>query len=299
MATAQITPLQPVASGSTRQIPIPASTLTTEDLRRLFQILEAKAVEAAELQLATLHQTQGQTNEQFEQVKQYGRSILKLVANIQGVSGEWTVATTPDAFSPQSLPHMLAAVQYDSGFIYRGQTRLEPLNSFYVALEFTRTSVLDMTNLSLAPTHVQNFIRVTGTNLTWVNGVVEEIRAFFAARASSRGWLHYRFTYDVLLLLVGFPLSLNVIYHVDRVLNLILKLPESLFVVLYVYLTLLLLFAFRILFNYARWVFPKVEGPSSLRGGAKLHKAVLGAIGLGLLVRTTSTLLWILGVRLH
>lgn len=297
--TPGVPPAPPPVSGCTRQIPIPACSLTVEDLRRLFQLLEAKASEAADAQVATLQQGQGQTDEQFQQLKHQVRSLLKLVASIQGISGEWTAGMAQDVFHPESLPHTLAGVHYDSAFLYRGQTHLEPNNSFFVSLEFTRTSILDLTNLSVAPSQVQNFVRVTGVNQTWVNGVIEELRTFFVARAATRGWLHYRFTYDVLLLLVGFPLTLNLVYHSDRLLSPLLKLPEALFVVLYVYLTLLLLLAFRILFNYAKWVFPKVEGPSSLRGGARLHKTILTIIAGGMLVRLVSSFLWIIGIRLH
>ena len=94
-------------------------------------------------------------------------------------------------------------------------------------------------------------------------------------------------------------MSFNLVYHVDRFVRPALTLPEALFVALYVYFVLVALLGFCLLFNYAKWVLPKIEGPSRRHGGPKLHKAILGAIALALTVRAVTSLLWILGIHLH
>ena len=65
-----------------------------------------------------------------------------------------------------------------------------------------------------------------------------------------------------------------------------------------VYLVLIALFGFRLLFNYSKWIFPKCEGPSRSQDGPKFHRAVLIAIGGGLLSLVTETLLRMVGMRL-
>jgi hypothetical protein len=40
---------------------------------------------------------------------------------------------------------------------------------------------------------------------------------------------------------------------------------------------------FRMIFNYARWIFPKMELVTSLKKGATVHRVILGAILLAIL----------------
>jgi hypothetical protein len=52
-------------------------------------------------------------------------------------------------------------------------------------------------------------------------------------------------------------------------------------VALTIYTLIILLFAFRTLVNYAKWIFPVVE----LKNGSSFsHRAILGAIILGLII---------------
>jgi hypothetical protein len=145
----------------------------------------------------------------------------------------------------------------------------------------------------------QSNVAVSGANMTWVNAVTQELRAFFEARSTNRGWLYSRYAYDVLVLFIGFPASLNLVYHFDKFLRPLLKLPDALFVALYVYLVLVALLGFRFLFNYAKWVFPRTESPIKRRGTPGFHKTVLGAVALTLLARIITSLLWVLGIHLH
>lgn len=300
MATSPVTPAKTaLAKGVTRQFPIPSCALSVRDLDQLFRILQRKALEAADEQVATLQQQQGQTLEQFNEAKAALRSLLDLVVRVQGSDGGWTVANTTDPISEDSLPISIATIQYDSSFGFRARfNNSYPQNSFLVTLDFTRTDILDVSNTAVAAAN-QSTVALSGVNITWVNAVTQELRAFFEERSTNRGWLYSRYAYDVLLLLIGFPASLNLVYHFDKFLRPILKLPDALFVALYVYLVLVALLCFRFLFNYAKWVFPKIEGPSRGHGSPRLHKTVLGAIALALLVRLVTNLLWILGVHLH
>jgi hypothetical protein len=285
--------------GITRQVPIPSCSLGIDDLHRLFQILQRKASEAADEQIAGLQQQQGQTPEQFNSAKGNVRSLLNLVVRVQGSNGEWTAANTSDPIREDSLPLSIASIQYDSSFLFRGHFNTQPQNSFLVALDFTRANILDLTNPSVAGGPNQSAIGVSGVNVTWVNGVTQELQVFFKERKTARGWLHSRHAYDVLVLLIGFPLSFNLVYHFDKVLRPILTLPDALFVALYVYLVLVVLLGFRLLFNYAKWVLPNIEGPARGHGGPRFHKMVLAAVALTLLTRLVTSLLWVLGIHLH
>lgn len=295
MATPEIIPAAPtIVSGTNRHVAIPSCSLTADDLRRLYEVLEKKAGEAAAHQVSALQQLPGQTAEQFEQAKQNIRSSLALVVQVQGNTGEWTGSRTSEALLDRSLPDTVAAVDYNSAFLFRTQFNLQPQNSFSVYLDFARTSILDM---SAEPTSNRSAGLISGANATWVDGTYEELHRFFNERSTARGWLHSRRAYDVAVLVLGFPASFALVYRADRFLRPLLRVPDALFVALYVYLVLVALFGFRLLFNYAKWVFPKCEGPTR-QGGPKFHKAVLVAIGGTLLSLVTETLLRMLGVPL-
>lgn len=100
------------------------------------------------------------------------------------------------------------------------------------------------------------------------------------------------------VLVIGIPSSFALVYRIDRLVRPLLRVPDALFVALYVYLVLMALFGFRLLFNYAKWVFPRMEGPTRRQGGPQLHKAVLIAIGGTLLSIVTETLLRMMGLPL-
>lgn len=272
--------------------------MTADDLRRLYVILDRKAREAAEQQAAVIQRLPEQTAQQFEEVKRDLRSSLALVVRVQGINGEWTGSTTKEALLDESLPDSIAAVEYNSAFLFRTRFGVEPQNSFSVNLDFSRTGILDMTNLSSEPASNKSGGSISGSNVTWVNGTYEELRKFFDERATARGWLHSRHAYDVAVLVVGIPSSFALVYRIDRLVRPLLQVPDALFVALYVYLVLMALFGFRLLFNYAKWVFPRMEGPTRRQGGPKLHKAVLIAIGGTLLSIVTETLLRMMGLPL-
>jgi hypothetical protein len=297
MAALPSAPVPPPAlfSATVRNLVIPACTLTADDLRKLYGLLEKKAREAADYQVAALQRLEGQTNEQFEEVKQKIRSSFDLVVQVRGSRGEGTGSRTGEALLEGSLPDSIMSVQYDSAFMFRSQFNLlEPQNSVRVYLDFGRTEILDM----LAQPAANNSSGlISGTNSTWVNGTHEELEKFFEERSTARGWLYSRHSYDVAVLLVGIPASFALIYRVDHWLRPVIQVSNALFVALYVYLVVIELYGFRVLFNYAKWVFPKCEGPTRRQGGPRFHKSIFGLIGGTFLSVVVETILRMLGFR--
>ncbi len=256
-------------------------------------------MEAAAEQVRQLQKSPAQTDEQFSALQNEVRTVMSLVVRIQGANGEWSAANSVDAINEDSLPSTLIQIVYECGPLYRARYNLFLQNQFSVVVDFTRTHLADLTNLALNTGLGPSVTNIQGVNITWVNALDNELRTFFRDRATRRGWLHSRFAYDVGLLLIGIPLCLDGIYHLDERLAPTVRLPQALFVALYVYLTLVGLWAFRILFNYTKWVFPKIEATTQRKGAAAIHKTVIGAIFLTLLARVVTTTLWVLGIHLH
>jgi hypothetical protein len=297
MTSSPSLPRPAMAVGITRQWPIPACSLTLADLRRLFEILNNKALEAASEQLGQIQPSISQSDNAAK--REEIRNLMALTVTVQGASGEWRMINSVGAISEDTFPAVVTNVRYDCGQLYRARFNLFPQNQLSITIDFTRTQLGDLSNLALGAGLGTSIVNVMGVNSTWTNAADHELRTFFTERANRRGWLHSRFAYDLALFFVGFPICLDAIYNLDKRLSALVKFPPAVFVALYVYLVLVGLLGFRILFNYVKWVFPKIEGPPQKSGSAAFHKGIIGAVSLALLIRAVTTILWLAGIHLH
>lgn len=269
-------PGPPVITGAIRQLNIPSCVLAPKDLRELYKLLEQKAGEAADLQIASFVRQPSQTQQQFDEFCAGVRQAMKLVVRVQMDNGQWVGAMTMDPLTDEQFPSRVVRVEYNSAFIYHSQWNQFPNNNFSVILDFSRPSVLDMNALPLA--NMSN-AAISGLNATWTNGLYEELNTFFSQRRTRRGWLHFSHTYTLLAILVGFPLSFRVLSYIAPVIRRRTALPDALTVAVYVYIVLVVLFLFRLTFNYARWVFPATEVDARHQHVAVAHKAAILALG--------------------
>ena len=117
---------------------------------------------------------------------------------------------------------------------------------------------------------------ISGLEATWANGLYDELVTFFRKRLTRRGWLHHAQSHTVSLFLLGVPLT---IVAIDGLASLMRsKSSEGLKAGVYIYVVLLMLFLFRVAFNYARWAFPKVEIDAPHQHIAAAHKAAILAL---------------------
>ena len=128
-------------------------------------------------------------------------------------------------------------------------------------------------------TPVNSTLEIFGENETWVSGVHKKVIESIKERGNVHGWLHVNNIYDLFLWFFIIPLDFRLLYFINH------SLPEhfskmSVFLksAIYLYFFILTLNVFRIIFNYARWVFPYVELIPSIKKGAIVHRYVLGAI---------------------
>lgn len=298
MGSPQIAPPAPVmARGTARQFAISSCSLAADDLRKLYAILERRANEASTYEIGTLIQQAGQTAEQFAQAKEAARILLKLAATVYSSSGDWIGNTTGDALADSNLPDSISQIVYDSAFLYRAQLRVEPQNSFTVILDFSRTHVLDLTNLSMVPDPNKSSARISGANDAWVKATHDDLFHFFRERKTARGWLYFQFAYDFLVWFIGLPAALAAVYRIGSWTKPKLNLPISVAAPLYVMFFLLCLLIFRVVFNYAKWVFPKLEGPNR-RAWPAFHKVVLGIAGASIISLIIESIVRILAAHL-
>lgn len=294
MTTQPRVPLPPaVMRGTTRQLVLPSCLLKPTDLRRIFRLLEQKALEAADRQVAALTLQPGQAQAQLDEITAAVRAALALVVRLQ-TGSEWINGTTIDLLNDEQLPDGIVRIEFDSAFLYRSRFNgLVPNNSFTVTLNFFRTDVLDLNN---PPTQNASVAIIGGLDATWANALYDELVAFFRQGRTKRGWLHLLRSYDVLVILVGFPLSFDIVYHLNPLMKHIAALPEALSVALYVYAVLLALLLFRILFNYARWAFPKFEIDAPRQHAGAAHRVAISTLSLIILGALVKAALRLFGI---
>jgi|SRR5581483_5810680 len=157
-------------------------------------LLQQKASEAAARQITTMQRDPNQTPQEFEQAQAQMQANLRLVIRIHSKNGDWVGGTNADLLSDKALPSGVLSIEYDSRAFFRSQFKFDPLNWFSVSLNFIPTSVFDMNS---QPQVSKSTASISGIDITWANGVFNELTRFFQERRSLRGWLHSERTYDL------------------------------------------------------------------------------------------------------
>lgn len=270
-----------------QQTPIRSLSLDQADLRTLLQKVQERCWAAAEIDVAR-YKPVGLDADQVEKNRREIREGFRLFVSVDGVDGTQLHGKIEDIFDSPNLPSDIGSVFFNSGSPLKNK-------SYYVAnrcemyLDFSRPGVLDLTLLPSQATPNGSRVEVNGLDATWVNGVFHEVITFVRERSSMAPWLHKHSVYDVLLWLLGFPLSFWACYRAS---NLVDRVFANGFVraAIYLYVFMAALFGFRVLFHYARWIWPRVEYRS--RNSRTLpHKFLWTSITLGVLGNLASDLL--------
>jgi len=151
-------------------------------------------------------------------------------------------------------------------------------------LDFRRPDVFNFTILPSQETQNESNFEIEGKDITWVNGVFQEFFDFVERRPSTLPWLHRHTIYDVLLWVMGFPLSFWICSKLSPFIEKVFG-EYSVFLksALYFYIFIIALNLIRIAFHYARWIWPLTEFRNE-RSKSLKHKSLFALIvsGLGL-----------------
>lgn len=270
----------PVKKMNSRSSAINSCSLDKADLVSLFNLLEVKVREALAFEIAFMESTPNILPEQVLQIKQRISDNFKLAVSIVGSNGELLMGDDTTIFNDRSFPANISKVVFDSSFYFKQVIGQDPMNKLTVQLDFSSQKILDFSNLSTEPNPNQSNISVIGINDTWVTGVYAEIVAFFNSKKKNRSWLHKKYSYDLFLYLLFYPIVFWTIFRVSE--HFKNQMPIVLIVAICLYLFFAVLSLMRLLFNYSRWIFPLVEfSPSSPR--RKANRAVLTFIILAII----------------
>ena len=256
---------------------ITACAFLKEDLKTLCEILQESSYAAAEEEV-TNYTPLDRSPEQILADREVLRLGFELQVTVRGTDDKVLFGTIPAVFSSPRFPDKVKTLYINSELDLKNLHNWSPRNRFELLLDFTKPELF---NLSLSPsisTPNASNIFVTGLNSDWVSGVYRKVTDFIQEKRTRRGSFHRHSIYDLLLLLVGLPFAFWMAYKLSGLIDSMFG-GFSVFVQngAYVCLFFLMLNLFRILFAYARWIFPVVEYRSST-DNARKHRYILGGL---------------------
>jgi hypothetical protein len=252
-----------------------------DNLNKLFQVLEERCHAAAEIEVNNFEQ-RDQPPDIYEQNKKTIREGFELKITVTSLDGKELWGGVSDIFDSPNFPDQIKSIYVNSEIPLKTIHNYSPRNSFEIFIDFSKPELF---NLSLMPSqetpNASNII-VHGLDATWVHGLFNEFCNFIKEHPGKLKCLHKHSIYDLLVWGFGLPLSFWVSYKLSNIINAIFG-KFSIFVqnAAYVYVFFVSLTLFRLLFHYARWVWPLIEYRSS-KNKAQKHRIILGTITLGL-----------------
>jgi hypothetical protein len=260
-------------------------SLDLDYFKKLYEILKKVTEEGAEIEISQLRKKEGETDENFEKLKNDARKFFKVSIQIFGAKGENIFTESPDVFDDSGLPDTITKITFDNTSKFKAiLQQSEPINKFRIEFDFTKQRVFNFNFSPSEATPNKSFLSVSGENETWVSGVYNKVIESLEERSNKHGWLHVNNIYDLFLWFLIIPLSLILLYNINQPLPPHFAELSAFFkVACYIYFFIVTLNIFRIVFNYARWIFPNIELITSPKKGAIRHRIILGAILLGVL----------------
>jgi len=136
-----------------------------------------------------------------------------------------------------------------------------------------------------SPTPNSSKLTMQGDRDSWVASILDAVMGIVDNRRTKRTWIHRAFVYDIGLLLLGIPAGLYICWKLsDPIQKHIDSISAFLSTAVYIYIFLLVIWAYRIFFGYTKWAFPSVE----LKEGtdvAKKHRHFWWAITIAIIAQ--------------
>ncbi|MCI0557731.1 MAG: hypothetical protein MN733_04495, partial [Nitrososphaera sp.] len=253
------------------------------DLKLLYRLVNEKQIEHGNQVVSRLVQNDGETPEQFEQRRVRVKNAFITTVSITGANGHVVTGHGEAIFESPLVPERISSMLYDTSFSPNAQLQYRPSDRASVLLDFSRPPLINFAAQPSAPTPNNSNWLVSAETESWSTSLSTRLSDFFSERKTLVDWLHRSATYDLLLLVAGFPFSLWGAYRLGNLIIAGKSLSSVLNTAVYVYAFFVSANVFRALFSYSRWVFPKIELESP-KSPALRHRALWYALVIGVLV---------------
>jgi len=258
---------------------VPPCTLDITYLKKLYAILSKSAEEGGAIEIAKVNKQPGQSDVDFEAFKRNAKSLYRVTIQIFDSRGGYIYTESPEIFDEAKLPDSISKIILDNTQKFKATLQREPAHRVSVTFDFSKPDIFDFNSSPSFATPNNSNVEILCETETWGQGTYKNIVESLKERGNKHGWLHARNVYDIILWFVTAPLILRLLYKLSLVLQPKIGNASVFFKAgIYLYFFLILLYIYRIIFNYARWVFPNVELKTSLQKGAFTHRCILSAI---------------------
>ena len=251
-------------------------SLDKADIMRLVGILQERLTAASELEINNFKK-QNQTDDEFEKNKDILRDGYKIRPTITGTNGAELFGLAETVFNSPNFPKAVKSIYINSSVPLKATHGYIVRNHLEILLDFSRPGIFDFNFMPSGSTPNSSNIKVEGADPTWVHGVFGEIQQFISEHKPNAQWLHRHTIYDILLLLIGYPIGFWMCFKATPYLSKVGSIGPFLRAAIYVYLFFAVLIGFRALFHYSRWVFPVVEYKHANSKSAQ-HQVTLWAL---------------------
>lgn len=268
---------------SSRDLRLPACSLSLSNIRSILEVLDRKNHEAADLQVSRFVPPHDMSEQNVVDLHDQIRKAHVVTITVEAKSGKRFFGHGPDYLDTPELPEDIVLIYADSSTHFATQANgAKPESWFSLLLDFSKPPLMDWVNPLYAPTPNNSNFHAEGINENWLSSVIQIVEEKTNERKNYRGWLHRSFVYDTLLMILGMPLTFWLLEflgpHVD---SLFVAHPAIVTNAAYVYLFLTSLWTFRILFGYTKWAWPKVE-LLSIGSKTSQHRKFWGALAFAI-----------------
>lgn len=259
---------------------VSACRLQKGDLKKLYRIMSKWQSEYREQILPILEQQATETEDQFK--KRYKRvfDCFAVSVTIATTTGIMITGNSENVLDENELPENIKNILISTRSV---PATVLPVVACYidVFLDFTQPPMLEFARMPTLATANETNYSIQADNETWFLAANSDIDQYFKARLTNVDWIHKAGSYDVLLFVFGFPVAIWLTYRAYAAFARF-QLPTVINIAIYVYAFFVALNLFRMLFYYARWVFPKIELQTSGRSALK-QRSILAALLLSII----------------
>jgi hypothetical protein len=250
-------------------IPIEAVSLSTSDVKSIFERLFAIVAERGSRAAATLVKPPEEAQDAFEQrCHNFIASAFRVTVTIKGVNGLELYGDNTSLFLSPELPEIFESIFMTNTVAFASFSGgRNPPETFSLFLDFSKPPLLDGSRLPSAPTPNASELDIVGS-VSWVSAVKDAVEKTLDNRKNGRGRLHISMIYDFGLMVMALPLALYGCWKLSLYVSTVFgSLSPFLVGTVYLYIVLSGLWIYRAMFGYLKWAFPIVEHTDTSRAG--------------------------------
>jgi hypothetical protein len=212
---------------------------------------------------------------------------------VESLKGEYVSSLGSQLLELTNLPPDIKCIRFDNTNWCQSINKYVPMRQFHIVLDFESGKALDLGRSAARKTENKSNVNIWGIDQVWVNGTSKTILDILQKRKTFSRFIHEGYIYDCLLWLILFPIFAIDLYRWDPWLRKTFPTNSGAFFgFLYVACAFYFLIVFKLIFDYARWLFPFLtlrEFPRHLQAA---HRSILGVIILGVLSSLMAAFIW-------